>query len=327
MVFVSHLGVVGYLPELKGLGRLGVVLFFVLSGFLMSLLYTDQTSSARAWLRYAIRRVFRVYPMYAVTVIGSYLIFEVLDQKWALPVKRFMLFDHLRLSWATHHLWTIPVEIKFYACFPFIAWLVTRASSPRLRAVLITALLAGFMIFAPRDEPFAVWGYIDIFVFGILAAQLHLNARTAPSRTDAVRAPSSAWSAALVASFLALLLLVPWVSERIAGVRFAAFRDTYATATPCFVLIFAATRCGGWVRSLLVSRPARFLGAISYSLYLTHAHVLRFVLSHVELPAPVEIALSTLLALLLAWLCYRLVETPFRALGRRLSVRVATTGP
>ena len=110
------------------------------------------------------------------------------------------------------------------------------------------------------------------------------------------------------------------------GVTFSPFRDTWATAMPCFVLIVAATRCGGWVRAFLVSRPARFLGMISYSLYLTHVHVIRGIHRELELPASIEIALMLILTPLIAWACYRWIEMPFRELGRRLAARVEPAG-
>jgi len=86
MVFVSHLGNAGYYPWIKGFGQLGVLLFFVLSGFLMGLLYMEERSSARDWARYAVRRVFRVYPLFAFVVLGSWLAFEVFGQAWSLEM-------------------------------------------------------------------------------------------------------------------------------------------------------------------------------------------------------------------------------------------------
>jgi len=321
MVFVSHLGVVGYFPAIRGYGQLGVVLFFVLSGFLMGLLYMNHVLAIREWGQYALRRIFRVYPMYVVTVVGSLLLFEGLG--FGLPVKSESLVDHLTLRFATHHLWTIPVEIKFYACFPFVALPVALIGSSRIRIALIAGLIALLMAFAPRDDVFAVWGYLDFFLAGVLAAQLHLDARAAEARGVERSARAAVWSAAVVAGFACLALLIPAASERALGVRFQPFSDSWATAPPCFLIVLAATRCGGWVSGLLTSRPARFLGSVSYSLYLTHAHVLRLVHYRSSLPAPLKIAIITALTLLVAWICFRFIETPFREVGRRLATRLA----
>lgn len=68
MVAFSHMGNVGHFIEIRGTGQHGVMLFFVLSGFLMSWLYGTGDGSNSNWIRYSLRRVLRVYPLYFVVI-------------------------------------------------------------------------------------------------------------------------------------------------------------------------------------------------------------------------------------------------------------------
>lgn len=117
-VFVSHFsnafnlwgGLLG-----SGAGQVGVMLFFALSGYLMGRLYLDLPFSSSAVLTFFRRRVARVVPLYLVVVaiafsLGLY------------GVTQANLFEHLLFLRGSGVLWTIPVEVQFYALFPVLWW-------------------------------------------------------------------------------------------------------------------------------------------------------------------------------------------------------------
>ena len=79
LVVLGHLAKEELIFDIKGIGQLGVMLFFVLSGFLMALLYTDQRLNAERLSVYAVRRVFRVVPAYVAVAVLSFLICQFYD--------------------------------------------------------------------------------------------------------------------------------------------------------------------------------------------------------------------------------------------------------
>lgn len=72
MVVFSHAGNQGLFYPIKGTGQIGVMLFFSLSGFLMSYLYGQSRLGAVRLTSYALKRFFRVYPAYLLVVVMSY---------------------------------------------------------------------------------------------------------------------------------------------------------------------------------------------------------------------------------------------------------------
>ena len=77
LVVISHMSLYRLFIPVKGIGQVGVLVFFVLSGFLMSYLYVrDDARKIRPWFGFAIRRCFRVYPLYLFILVASYALHE-----------------------------------------------------------------------------------------------------------------------------------------------------------------------------------------------------------------------------------------------------------
>jgi len=105
-------------------GQLCVMLFFMLSGFLMGLKYINLPFTASNIEKFTRARVARVVPIYLVCVLVYYMLFwhlSKLDLLWAL------LFIH-----AKYHLWTVPVEVQFYAFFIFLWYVHTFAQASHI---------------------------------------------------------------------------------------------------------------------------------------------------------------------------------------------------
>lgn len=106
------------LEPLLQAGQVGVMLFFVISGFLMGALYmrTPWTNaSARAFY---VKRFGRVVPLYYLLVVVSFTLQMTLNSVW--PFYYVDSFWRFMLFWygGNNVLWTIPVEVQFYAFFP-----------------------------------------------------------------------------------------------------------------------------------------------------------------------------------------------------------------
>jgi peptidoglycan/LPS O-acetylase OafA/YrhL len=154
-------------------GAIGVALFFVLSGFLMGRLYAPSACTVPAVLTFWRRRVARVMPLYLACVFAAYAFLHITGHNRPLFTVRWEdLWEHLMLWRASSVMWTIPIEMQFYALFPLI-WLGRSRwrDATIVGLLLIVALLAALHpTRVPPLVPFA-----QFFILGVLAAQLNLR--------------------------------------------------------------------------------------------------------------------------------------------------------
>lgn len=163
LVFLNH--TIGYVPggyfpitflrAYLGLGWVGVDLFFVLSGFLITGILLD-TKEAKNYFRvFYARRVLRIFPLYyvvltAVILIGIKLHNEDVSSVLPLPQDRWLYYCYLTNwlgLWKAHwgpdyanylaHFWSLAVEEQFYLVWPLLVWLLPK------RAVVWTAAALG----------------------------------------------------------------------------------------------------------------------------------------------------------------------------------------
>jgi len=315
-------------PGLAG-GFIGVDVFFVLSGFLITgLLLREREQHGRIDLiAFYARRARRILPaatvVLALTLVGAWLLLAPLDVpgvaadvlasalfvgniRFALQATDYFAADIVRSP--VLHYWSLGVEEQFYLLWPFLLVVVTRLARPRLAAgVVVVAVLVASLAFAVVvtgiDAPWAFYSLPG------RAWQLALGGLLAVGAARIARMPwpvafGLGWLglAAVVASVVAIGPEVPYP-----GV--AALLPSLGTAA---MIAAGAGRLG--VGGLLATRPLRYLGRISYSLYLVHWPIL--VLPAATLPLGEELPLATRLALgglsiVVATASYWLVEKPF----------------
>lgn len=119
VVFVSHASNDGLLPPIfgQGAGQMGVLLFFMLSGYLMARIYGPQIPTPQAIRGFLMARVARILPIYW-TVLGLSAL-----AGWMGLAVHYQVSDPGTLAqaalmiWAPQELWSIPVEVQFYAVF------------------------------------------------------------------------------------------------------------------------------------------------------------------------------------------------------------------
>jgi peptidoglycan/LPS O-acetylase OafA/YrhL len=312
IVIVSHsLG-------LPGRGGIGVVLFFVLSGFLLSAIILQRLPTALGGSelrKYVVRRMARILPAYYL-VVSLQAFFDGKDRGWWLR--------HLTFAQADLHFWSIPQEELFYLFLPllFVAagvmqWCPMRLSPVAAAGVLTIAVLAitpfhnvhlnGNGIIRPFT--------IDVFIQGFLLAHLYrLHAvRRALSR-PVTRTLANAIAAAFVTA------LVVWSdSPRMSR---PAVDHSSAAGAVCTLLLITALVPGSWSERLFSTRVLRVIGVLSFGLYLVHMFVLRMIGGWI--PAALPRLVIVLIASLAAALALeRVVERPFMRLGRRFNERLS----
>ncbi len=322
-VLLSHLGMEGAdpIPGLSffGSGKYGVFLFFVLSAFLLSLpllrLPANGLGNRRLWLNYAVRRCLRIFPLFTLVLVVSYLF---ADGGYVIPLSGAELKQHLLLRQGKSIFWTIPVEFKYYIVLPFMVLLLVVplrrnlvASAAMLAVVLL--LIEGWL-WPARDagiNSVALGPYLPIFLLGSFAALLHQRLLERPwTRSAAVR------RSAEVGAFLLLLVafaLVPEVSAWVFGKpvpsdRFHQNFLLFGSLWSAFiVLCFLGT---GILRRLLAAPPIRFLGIISFSAYLWHMPVIHLVTT-LNMPPVLRGWAGLALILAVSSLSYLMIERPF----------------
>lgn len=343
IVFLSHAGPPAgsppWLVRFIDSGYMGVTLFFVLSGFVLTLNYFEQLArpTPGALWRYAVARLARVYPLYLVV-----LAFAVLES-----MVRGAGHEH----WLQHALalqawnpdvgvangfngpaWSVSVEVFLYATLPLLAVLLIRVRSTRAllltAAVVIAVMIGAAWWFAAGDRAALPvtdpqgshrWLYrnpacrIGDFLLGILAARIYLNVRR--DRLHAVT--WGGWAAAVAGLAMLVAMAVPAFHR-------TSFSWDVLYAVPSTVVVLGLALSPASRPSRLLSRPTMvLLGEASYAFYLIHMLVLiqtdGFMWMEVLTPAVVARELMLFgFTLAAAVGLHVLVEKPARAHVKRL---------
>ena len=306
-------------------GFIGVDVFFVISGYLITgILLRELESGTFSMVRFWQRRVRRLFPVLmvflAVTLAAGWMLL--------LPSEMAGLGDHslatlvsavnFRLEsavgyWAPQadrlpllHMWSLAVEEQFYLLLPPLLVLGHRRLRNRLGAalVIVAALSLAYCLAFQPAHPKSVFFLLpgrawELLIGSITSYAMHRGFQVKPSL-----APLAAWLG------LGLIFVPAFTLER--GVGWPGLPALLPTMGAA--LLIAGNATPNAVARLLALPPVRFVGLISYSLYLWHWPALVFVKLH-RYPAAAsggDIALAVVVAVLLAALTWRFVEQPFR---------------
>jgi peptidoglycan/LPS O-acetylase OafA/YrhL len=285
IVIASHMALLGFggVPgvALGGIGKSGVYLFFVLSAFLLTRILVERTpaqfADPRVWAAYAMRRILRIWPLYLVVLVASWLATTFGMGAWPYPLDAGSLVRHLALREGQSVLWSIPVEFKFYGVLPVvafgIAWMLHRGWRPAAQL----AALGGALGLATLAWPPSATGVNDVrlgpylapFLCGAFAAGLDRSLERSRSRAG--------WGVAGGVALAAIAATTPPAWAALSGAAldsrlnhqwFVFFGLAWAT------LLLAVLRGPGWLRRPFASVPLRLAGAVSFSAYLWHLPVM-----------------------------------------------------
>jgi peptidoglycan/LPS O-acetylase OafA/YrhL len=288
----------------RGAGQLGVMLFFLLSGFLMTHLYWERETTGKQLRAFAVARVARVVPLYLLVVIASF------AWRWPYRIPGVPeLASHRLFLSGTNVLWTIPTEIQFYVAFA-LCWYFLRGRTMAI-VLLVAALLLAPVFLAPPSGNRQVFGLtlaldlvkaLPYFVMGCLFGALHNRAPRLERFSHH----------AFVIDLAALLLLYPLIFESIFGWKHRVWKDIRilaAMSAVFFTVVFLVPP-----RNLLLeNRLGDLLGRVSYSLYLLHLPVLSFV-QGLALPGGelARLAVFLTLSVAVATVSFYAIERPAR---------------
>lgn len=333
-------------PSLLPGGFVGVDVFFVISGYLISTIIFSSLEAGRfGFLEFYARRIRRIFPALVALLVATFIAgwFLLMASEFALLGKHiagaavfasnFVLlgesgyFDEAATSKPLLHLWSLAIEEQFYLVWPLAAWWAwKRRWNLAVTTIALAALsfIAGVWLSArvPVLGFYAPYARFWELLLGALLAKWALDkARTrteTPSLADTagLQRPDATLAASVCGAIL-LLVSILAIREDRGFPGWQALGPTVATA-----LIIAAGPTT-WVARALSTGPLVWVGRISYPLYLWHWPLLS--LAHIiqgATPSP-EVRIGLLGAsFVLAWATFHIVEKPLRF---RLSSRAAVT--
>ncbi|MFI6785234.1 acyltransferase family protein [Micromonospora sp. NPDC050276] len=308
-------------------GWIGVHLFFVLSGFLITtLLLREEHRYGKVSLRaFYLRRFFRIMPVYLLVLFLYWGLARINGNAESIErgMKYYLLFLNEQLSPAAPflHSWTIGIEQKFYLFWPAIAF-VAVAAVFRRRLVVTLGLLVLFIAMIPPDIAWLSWPihYVAILLGCLTAIIMHNPRGFALVRP--LTHPVTGTVAIL--AFVVVQVCAQFWPTRLGQ---EALIGSYAAATAALLPALLS-------RSVLARglglRPLVFVGERSYSLYLIQAIASRAtagLMPAIGHRTTLFFVATTLVALLAADLMYRWVELPMIEVGRRLAAQVSRPAP
>ena len=332
MVVLFHLEIAGF-----KLGWLGVNFFFVLSGFLITNILLATRARPDYFKRFYIRRSLRIFPIYYFSLsaicamgalrgwpVGDWGWFAVYLQNWQLAMVPTIVFPNMFA-----HTWTLAVEEQFYLIWPVVVYLLGRRQLAAVIAALIVAgLVSRFLALSLLDNHWAPISplpcVVDSLAWGAAGAVWLHNAASD-------RRASAIWTARV---WLTLLIAVcaGFIVALNAGL-FGANEDLairlglVTWVNPLFLALLLSLSTNGAATRALELKPLRYIGKISYGIYLYHWPVLHctdLALMHLKrVPGPSEafaiIAFKITLTVTIATLSFEFFERRFLNLKERVS--------
>ena len=322
---VSILLVVAYHAQpwlLRG-GFIGVDIFFVISGFLITrIILSEAKAGTFSSLAFYARRVRRIFPALIVVLATTYLIgwiillpdgFALLGKSTAAGVA--FVSNLFQLNQTGYfapdaaenpllHLWSLGIEEQFYIFWPLLLVLLLGSKYRRIRIAAIAAASFGLslLIFLGLKE----WSFYsplprawELLAGGLLASsQVEGVARqSSPLRENLL---SAAGLAAIIGAAAALN-------------KESLFPGAWALLPVLGAVLIIIAPNSTVNRVLLSSRAMVAIGLISYPLYLWHWPLLSYLgIIRNGVPNAIEIWAVVIVAFILAWLTYRFVEIPLR---------------
>lgn len=341
-VLISH-----FFPEQAAIqrvfhwGRFGVLLFFVLSGFLITGLLlrgreaaeSGSTTRGAVFRRFVVRRALRIAPIYYLVVLigwwaGYRPVAEFLAWHLTYTGNIAMTYFGARMAQATH-LWSLCVEEQFYLIWPLV---ILWAPAKRLAAIALALVIYSFgheAVGALNGRTFeqthlVLQGCMDALGLGALLA---ICARSA--ERGAPVALSARGLAITAASVGVPLLFIAQIYRYRIGILATdqfAYRliGDMGLACASLLLVYVGTFGPAWLRLPFELAPVRYIGRISYGIYLYHLFLIaigRFVARGNGVPeldrGLTMFVLYTTISVAVAALSWHLLENPINRQKRR----------
>jgi peptidoglycan/LPS O-acetylase OafA/YrhL len=320
-----------HLERLFANGWMGVDLFFVLSGFLITGILLDTEPSQGYFANFYARRCLRIWPLYYSVILvmfvvmphlipsQAHLVLERSSPWWAYPLflQNFLIPIPTNGAGPLGVTWSLAIEEQFYLVWPWIVRYCSREQLRRLTgAAICLSPVLRFALSYHRDIDL----YTNVFcrLDGLMAgAFLALSVRS--NSLPSTRSTKPAWICLFTAAPLAFI-------TEAAHARWIVYSlSAAASASLVYLALFSSQK---WLRLALTNRFMVFTGTISYGLYLLHK--IPFDLAkalHVNQAPGLMLVLTLSSCYVVATLSWTLLEKPSLGLKRFFATKPALADP
>ena len=316
-VILYHLNI----PFFSG-GYIGVDIFFVISGFLItSIIHNNIKEKKFSLLDFYERRLRRIIPILYLILILSIpftLInfIEVDSRNFFESLFAVITFSSNFLFWLEEgeyftrenslkpllHTWSLSIEMQFYIIFPLIIIILEKVKKLKIMIISLTCffsfLIANWLSLVNPDASF----YLSLtriweLLLGSLCALLRISCNKVKSKSDYI----------CFFSFIIIFLSVFFFNDKTLHPSFFSLFPVLAT---CFLILFSEE--SNSFKRLLQFGPLVVVGLISYSLYILHFPMIAF-LKYLDIRMSTNIIFVFLICLfLISYFSWVYIETPFR---------------
>jgi len=320
----------GRFPRLFANGWMGVDLFFVLSGFLITGILLDTKESEAYFKNFYARRCLRIWPLYYSLLLfmfvlvpllrpsDAHIIFEKSSPWWAYPLflQNFLIPISTNAAGPLAITWSLAIEEQFYLVWAIVVRYCSYVHVRRI-AIAVICLSPALRFYLSLHQVHLytnVFSRLDGLMAGSFLALVVRSEKFLPSRFVKL-----AWISLLIAAPLAFVtaaLDASWIVFSFTALASAAF---------VYLALFSAKK---WLRLALTNRFLVYTGTISYGLYLLHKIPFDVAqLLHVDRHPLLALPITVAGGYALAALSWNLLEKPFLRLKRFFESRPSRLQP
>jgi peptidoglycan/LPS O-acetylase OafA/YrhL len=315
-------------------GHEAVILFFILSGFVLSLPFYSK--SEFHYGKYIIKRFIRIYVPYIISVfLAVFLNLHLsrggitgfsnwFNNVWKMPIDWEMLNGHLFFIGSFHNdafnpvYWSLVHEMRISIIFPFLMFFIIRYKWFTNVGVGIFIGIVGYKVSRNlyiqenTADYYNTMIYILMFIIGALIAKhkdFFINKYNNSNRMTRI-----------LLFFIAVMSYTSvWTFPNVLFLKISIVNDYFVALGVCIFIISSIS--SSILSKFLLLRPVHFLGKISYSIYLYHSISLfsLMYLFYGKIQISMILILSFLVTMVLATMSYYLIELPSINIGREIS--------
>lgn len=321
---------INLLPFLNfnALGKTGVYLFFILSSYLLDrqiiIALQSNSTSKKYWGNYVLRRFMRIYPLFTFTLILYYVIY-LFGYRYCICILNLQDFwEHMSLQSGKGVFWSIPVEFKYYFISPLIIllykyilnwnfWYISISTFSIIILVIVYNQYTNFDLANLNLNPI---NYLPVFLLGSYLSFIEIYYKSFLTKISKHKRLLID-----VFGFFCLMSCIilggSFFYKQLLGKNFLLFtvfrNQFFFQGVLLTFLLFSAKHGYKLMPSLLSFKPLRFIGIISFSLYLLHYPILMWVkeLSFPFFEMQLQFIVYLTMSVVFSSMTYLLIEYPF----------------
>lgn len=323
-----------FFAETRTAGWIGVDLFFVLSGFLITGILYDTLPSKHFFRNFYARRVLRIFPLYYGFLLLLILITWIRGEYWTRAIFGYLTYtENLPLKgqfltnayWVNiNHFWSLAIEEQFYLVWPLLVFLLRTRRSIAIAAsfgvlaslgIRTGLVLSGFTV----THPYAVYGWTPARLDGLCLGAILAMAIRSRYRDQVI-----AWAVPVLLTCGVLLGIVWHFDPGFVILEQPMFSTVGLTllAVTFSGLIAASLKPFGWLQRIFSAGVLRFFGRYSYGLYVYHYTIGNLIIERIRpellarsgskaLSVIVPGLIATAASVAVAWCSYTFFESRF----------------